>query len=128
MNFSIMKKGDGAMLIASHAFRHYDIRGKVLGELPIEQMYILGRAIAAYIKEKNPQATTVIIGRDGRTHSPLIHRQIMHAFFDSGFVVHDTGVCPTPVVYFAAYTCSYDAAVMITASHNGPEYNGLKLC
>jgi phosphomannomutase/phosphoglucomutase len=116
------------MTITPHAFRQYDIRGMVTHELPISEMYRLGCAIAAYIIQKNPQAKTIIIGRDGRTHSPDIHRCIVQALFDCGFALHDTGLCPTPVVYFAAHTRNYDAAVMITASHNGPEYNGLKLC
>lgn len=116
------------MILAAHAFRHYDIRGKIGQDIYIHEMYRLGRAIAEYILQKNPQAKTVIIGRDGRTHSPEIQKNIAQAFFDVGFTVHDTGICPTPVVYFAAQVHAYDSALMITASHNGPEYNGLKVC
>lgn len=116
------------MEIHKHAFRQYDIRGKVDQELPIDECYRLACALATYILEQHPQAKKIIIARDGRTHSPAIHRQVVQAFFDAGFVVHDTGVCPTPVMYFALHTHDYDAGVMITASHNGPEYNGLKIC
>ncbi len=116
------------MILAAHAFRHYDIRGKVDQDIFIQEMYRLGRALAEYVLQQNPQAKTIIIGRDGRTHSPEIQKNIVQALFDVGFTVHDTGICPTPVVYFAAHTHAYDAAIMITASHNGPEYNGLKLC
>ncbi len=115
-------------MIAPNAFRHYDIRGTVTHEFPIAHMYTLGRAFAAYVLQKNPQAKRIILGRDGRTHSPEIHRQFVQALFDSGFQIDDTGICPTPLVYFATHTHAYDAAVMITASHNGPEYNGLKMC
>ncbi|CAM6002338.1 unnamed protein product [Sphagnum balticum] len=120
------------MRIAPHAFRHYDIRALVDQELPLAEMYALGRALADYILQENPDAHSIIIGRDGRTHSSEIQRHIVQAFFDMGFTVHDTGLCPTPVVYFALYnaphTDPYDAALMITASHNGPEYNGIKIC
>lgn len=115
-------------MIAPNAFRHYDIRGKITHELPIAQMYTLGRAFAAYVLQKNPQAKRIIVGKDGRTHSPEIHQQLVQALFDSGFHIDDTGICPTPLVYFATHAHAYDAAVMVTASHNGPEYNGLKMC
>ncbi len=116
------------MLIAQNAFRQYDIRGKVGQELPISQIYALAHAVAAFILEKNNKAQRIIIGRDGRTHSKEIQCAFVQALCDAGFSVHDTGVCPTPVVYFACHYYPYDAAVMITASHNGPEYNGFKLC
>ncbi|MBY0109579.1 MAG: phosphomannomutase/phosphoglucomutase [Candidatus Babeliaceae bacterium] len=116
------------MVVAAQAFRHYDIRGNINQDIFIDDTYTLGRAVAEYVLQQNPQAKTIIIGRDGRTHSPAIQKNIAQAFFDVGFTVHDTGVCPTPVVYFATHVRDYDAAVMVTASHNGPEYNGLKLC
>lgn len=111
-----------------HIFRAYDIRGKVGSELFIEQMYDCGRAIAAYYYERNSQVKTVVIGMDGRIHSSSIKQELTRALQDSGLDVIFLGVCPTPVLYFALHTLSVDAGLMVTASHNGPEYNGIKIC
>lgn len=109
-------------------FREYDIRGKVGDELKIDQIYDLARALAVYIKQKNDAARTVAVGMDGRTHSPAIKDALVRALQDSGFDVMFVGVCHSPALYFALHTRSVDAGVMITASHNPKEYNGLKIC
>ena len=110
-----------------HIFRKYDIRGVVGQELPIEEVYNFGRAIAYYFVRRNNSLKTVVIGMDGRTHSPEIRQELTRAFIDSGLDIAILGVCPTPVFYFALQTLSLDAGVMITASHNPPEYNGFKI-
>ena len=112
----------------SHVFREYDIRGVVDRDFTSEQIYWLARAFAAYVHEKKPAARSIIVGRDGRLSSPIFHEKVVQALRDSGFAVFDTGVCPSPVVYFALHHAGYDAGIMITASHNTAEYNGLKLC
>lgn len=109
-------------------FREYDIRGKVGSELKIDQVYDLGRALAFYLHQKNPAARTVAVGMDGRTHSPEIKAELTRAFLDSGFDVTFVGLCHSPALYFALHTLSVDAGVMVTASHNPKEYNGLKIC
>lgn len=109
-------------------FREYDIRGEVGSDVLIDQMYDLGRAIAYFFKQKRPEIKTVALGMDGRTHSPLIKKEIERACLDSGLNVVFVGLCSSPALYFSLYTKPYDAGIMITASHNPKEYNGIKLC
>jgi len=112
-----------------HIFRQYDIRGKVGLELPLDQVYKLTQAIAYYFIQQNPQIKTVAVGADGRTHSPAIKEQVCKALQESGLNVIFVGICPTPVLYFSLFTLAHvDAGLMITASHNGKEYNGIKIC
>jgi len=109
-------------------FRKYDIRGKVGTDLIIENMYDLGMALAYYFLKNKPDTKTVVIGMDGRTHSPEIKKSLCKAMQDSGLDVTFIGVCPSPVLYFSVYTQDLDAGLMITASHNPKEYNGIKIC
>jgi len=114
--------------IKDSVFREYDIRGKVESELCIEEVYQLGKSIAYFFKEQDPTLKTVVIGMDGRTHSPAIKEELSRAFIDSGIDVIFIGVCTTPVLYFALYNLPVEGGLMITASHNPKEYNGIKLC
>ncbi len=109
-------------------FREYDIRGVVDKELFIDQVYDLARAIAFYFKQRNPQLNRVAIGMDGRTHSPAIKDALCKGLTDSGINVLFVGLCPTPALYFALYNLDVDGGLMITASHNSKEYNGIKIC
>ena len=109
-------------------FREYDIRGKVGSELAIDQVYDLARAIAYYFVSKSSLVQHIAVGMDGREHSPAIKSEVCRALQDSGFDVVFIGICPSPVLYFALHTQSLDAGIMITASHNPKEYNGLKIC
>ncbi len=109
-------------------FREYDIRGVVDAELSVEKAYDLARAIAFYLVEKNPALTTIALGMDGRTHSPALKEQVCKGLLDSGLSVIFLGVCPSPAFYFALHTLPVQAGIMITASHNPKEYNGLKIC
>ncbi|MBT3456012.1 phosphomannomutase/phosphoglucomutase [bacterium] len=111
-----------------HIFRQYDIRGKVGDELVVEEVYDLGRALAYYFLRKNPSTKSVAIGMDGRTHSPIIKDQLCEGLRDSGLNVTFIGLCSSPVLYFSMFTESFDAGLMVTASHNGKEYNGVKIC
>lgn len=109
-------------------FREYDIRGIVNEEFSLDMTYQLGKAIAYFFKMKDPSLKTIAIGMDGRTHSPLIKDEITRACIESGINVIFIEVCTTPVLYFALYTLPIDGGLMITASHNPKEYNGIKLC
>lgn len=115
-------------LMKDTIFREYDIRGFVGTELIIEEVYALTRAIAYYFVERNPQVKTVAVGMDGRTHSLAIKTAMCQALVDSGLDVVFVGVCPSPALYFALHTLPVDAGMMITASHNSKEYNGIKIC
>lgn len=108
-------------------FREYDIRGIVGTELVVENIYDLTCAIVDYCLEKNPTATTVALGMDGRVHSLAIKNEVSRALVDSGLTVQLVGLCPSPVLYFATYELNSDMGIMITASHNPKEYNGIKI-
>jgi len=108
-------------------FREYDIRGIVGTELQIEQVYDVVCAIAYYCAQLNPAVKKVALGMDGRTHSPAIKDEACRALADSGLEVIFVGVCPSPVVYFAIDQLPVDMGIMITASHNPQEYNGIKI-
>ena len=108
-------------------FREYDIRGIVGTEVIVDACYDLGKAIVTYLRAKHPGSKSFIVGRDGRLHSAAIYNHIVKAITDLGFDVVDVGVCPTPVVYFAVHHLNIPTALMITASHNPGEYNGIKI-
>lgn len=109
-------------------FREYDIRGKVGTELIIDDAYDLACAIAYYLVGKDPHVKTVAVAMDGRTHSPAICNQVTRALQDSGLAVMFVGMCPTPALYFALRMLPVQAGIMVTASHNPAEYNGMKVC
>lgn len=108
-------------------FREYDIRGVIGQELLIEECYHLGKALITFLANKNAGTDTIIIGRDGRTHSQAIFDKFSKAATDMGFDVFDLGLVPTPVSYFAVKKYKNPAMIMITASHNPKEYNGIKV-
>lgn len=108
-------------------FKVYDIRGIVGSELLVETAYQLGHAIAAYYKQQARHLSTIALGRDGRTHSPALFDEITRAFTDAGINVINLDVCTTPVMYFAQEKLPVQGGIMITASHNPPEYNGFKM-
>lgn len=109
-------------------FREYDIRGKVPSEFVVEETHNLTRALVTYFVQKNPQLKTIIVGRDGRLSSPSIKHEMVRAIIDSGLDVIDIGICPSPVLYFGLHMLPVQAGLMITASHNPKEYNGIKIC
>jgi len=115
-------------IMTDNIFRKYDIRGKVGSELSIEGIYDLASAIAYYFVQKNPGMKTVVVGMDGRNHSPDIKDKVCKALMDSGLNVIFIGTCASPVLYFALFKIPVDAGLMITASHNSKEYNGIKIC
>jgi len=102
-------------------FKAYDIRGKVPLELNTELAYKVGRAYAKLENAKN-----VVIGRDVRKSSPELAEALANGLNDAGCNVYDLGLCGTEMVYFGTPFLDADGGIMITASHNPPEYNGLK--
>jgi phosphomannomutase len=103
------------------SFKAYDIRGKVPSELNPELAYKIGRAYASYIGAKK-----VIIGHDIRRSSESISDSLARGLNDAGSEVIDIGLCGTEMIYFAVPALDADGGIMITASHNPPEYNGMK--
>lgn len=102
-------------------FKAYDIRGKVPSELNPELAYNIGRTLAAYLSAK-----TAVIGMDVRSSSTELAEALSNGLRDTGVDVIDIGLCGTEMIYFATSYLNLDCGVMITASHNPPEYNGLK--
>ena len=116
------------MGMQDHIFRTYDIRGKVGTELAINQVRRLARALAFYYKQQDPSIQTIAVGMDGSVHSPDIKKELVAGLQESGLNVIFIGVCPTPTLYFSQYWLPVDGALMITASHNPQDYNGIKIC
>lgn len=108
-------------------FREYDIRGTVGKDFILSDVYKLGCAIAYYFLQQNPNVKTIALGMDARVHSKQIKKDLCKAFIESGLDVQFVGICPSPAVYFAAHVRDVDASVMITASHNPKDDNGIKL-
>jgi phosphomannomutase len=104
------------------AFKAYDVRGKVPSELNPELAYRIGRAYADEIGAK-----TVCVGYDIRLSGPELAEALTRGLNEAGVDVIDLGLVGTEMVYFATAHYGYDGGVMITASHNPPEYNGLKM-
>lgn len=111
-----------------HIFRAYDIRGIVPDDITIDEFKPLTTSIIRYLRKNHTSLKTIVVGRDGRTHSPAIHAHVVQAIINAGIDVIDIGLCPTPLMYFAMHTRKVDAGIMITASHNPGNYNGLKIC
>jgi len=104
------------------AFKAYDIRGKVPDELNEELAYRIGRAYVDLLGAKK-----VAVGRDVRLSSNSLAAALINGLTDSGCDVLDIGLCGTEQVYFATFHLETDGGIMITASHNPMDYNGLKL-
>lgn len=114
-----------SVVIAPTIFREYDIRGVVGREITVETAGAIARAYAAYLRERNERS--VVVGRDLRDSSPQIRDAVVTALVESGCDLTDIGTVITPVFYFARVHLRIDGGVMITASHNPPQFNGFKL-
>ncbi|MEA2593936.1 MAG: phosphomannomutase, partial [Thermomicrobiales bacterium] len=104
-------------------FKAYDVRGIVPDELTPEVAYKIGRALVAYLG-----VDEVAVGRDMRVSGPALAGGLIDGIRDQGADVVDLGLVSTDTLYFAVGKYGYRAGVMITASHNPPEYNGFKIC
>ena len=106
-------------------FRAYDIRGVVGDTLHAETAYWIGRAVGAQsLAQGEPN---VVVGRDGRLSGPMLVARLIQGLADAGCQVSDVGLVPTPALYFAANVLAGKSGVMLTGSHNPPNYNGFKI-
>ncbi|MBI3976391.1 MAG: phosphomannomutase/phosphoglucomutase, partial [Armatimonadetes bacterium] len=112
--------------VPAQIFREYDIRGLVANEITPEVAATIARAFAAYLAARGAEGP-VVGGRDNRASSPALRDAVSAALAGAGRDVTDLGMVITPVFYFARVHLGIDGGVMITASHNPPEYNGMKL-
>ena len=106
-------------------FKAYDIRGIVGRTLTVEVVENIGHAIGSEAIAR--KQTEVVIGRDGRESGPELSAALARGLRASGIDVVDVGMVATPMVYFTTYALNTHSGVMVTGSHNPPEYNGLKM-
>jgi phosphomannomutase/phosphomannomutase/phosphoglucomutase len=102
-------------------FKAYDLRGRIPDELNEDVAYRVARGYAKFLSPKR-----IVVGRDIRLSSAALTDAVCRGLTDSGVDVYDIGVCGTEGVYFATFDGGYDGGIMITASHNPPDYNGMK--
>ncbi len=107
-------------------FREYDIRGIVDQDLTDEIVRQIGLSFATYMSRRGKRK--VALGRDGRLSSPRFRDPLVKGMTAGGLEVIDLGVCPTPVFYFSLYHLEREGGMMITGSHNPPDFNGFKVC
>ena len=105
--------------------REYDIRGVVNETLAIEDAEAIGRSFGTMIINKGGKS--VCVGYDGRFSSPKLEEAVVMGLQACGLLVIRIGLGPTPMLYFAVHDLSADAGIMVTGSHNPPEYNGFKM-
>ncbi|MEI6457424.1 MAG: phosphomannomutase [Pseudomonadota bacterium] len=103
------------------AFKAYDLRGRIPTELNEDIAYRVARGYAQFLQPKR-----VCVGRDIRLSSDTLARQVIQGLVDSGVDVVDIGLCGTEGVYFSTFALGLDGGIMVTASHNPPDYNGMK--
>ncbi len=109
-----------------HIFREYDIRGVVDKDLTGDAVRDLGRGIGTFLLRHDVSEMT--LGRDCRLSSPGLRDTLLQGLLETGMDVTDIGVCHTPLLYYSLFRLEKDGGVMITGSHNPPEFNGFKIC
>jgi len=113
------------MNLPKEIFKAYDIRGIVGKTLTPEIVEAIGQAIGSEAFAR--KQTAICIGRDGRLSGPELSQALARGIQKAGIDVIDLGMVATPMTYFAAYELGTNSAVMVTGSHNPPDYNGLKM-
>ncbi len=113
------------MTITEDIFRAYDIRGVVENALTPDAVQQIGQAFATEALSQGQK--TVVIGRDGRLSSPELAQRLSEGLRAGGCDVIDIGMVPTPVLYYATHILKTGTGIMVTGSHNPPQYNGLKM-
>lgn len=113
------------MKINPQIFREYDIRGIVGKDLTAEIVKMLGKSFGTYIISKG--GNKVSVGRDNRLSSPKFKSALIGGILSAGCDVIDIGLVPTPVMYFSLFNLDVDGGIVVTGSHNPPNFNGFKL-
>ena len=110
------------MKTAIHCFKPYDIRGRIPDQLNDDIAYRIGRAYALWLKPKN-----VVVGYDIRLTSESLCNAVTQGLLDCGVDVINIGQCGTEEIYFATSHLKTSGGIVVTASHNPKDYNGMKL-
>ena len=126
-NFSMPRKKNflPPVELVESIFRAYDIRGVVGETLDADVAYQIGQVVGSITLEE--EAGPVIVARDGRDSGPDLIEGLIGGISSTGCDVVDIGAVPTGVLYFAAYELGNGTGVMVTGSHNPPDYNGFKM-
>lgn len=111
--------------LVSSIFKAYDIRGIVATQLTPQTTELIGQVLGSMATEN--QVKGLVVGYDGRLTSPMLANSLIKGILSTGCNVFEIGEVTTPMVYFANYELKTYSGVMITGSHNPPEYNGLKM-
>ena len=111
--------------VADEIFREYDVRGTSGKTLTADVAQLIGRAVGTECLQGDTQV--VLVARDGRLSSPELAQSLIQGLRASGRDVVDLGAVPTPLLYYALKALGESSAVMVTGSHNPPEYNGFKI-
>jgi phosphomannomutase/phosphoglucomutase len=119
------KKALPPVELQASIFRAYDIRGVVGETLDAEIAHRIGQVVGSLTLEQ--EAAPVIVARDGRDSGPELVEGLIQGIVSTGCDVVDVGAVPTGVLYFAAYELGKGTGVMVTGSHNPPDYNGFKI-
>ena len=106
-------------------FRQYDIRGVAGDDLTPDIARLIGQAYGTLCRRSG--ISQVVVGHDNRKSSPELHAAVIEGLTSTGCDVVDIGEVVTPLLYFACRYWQIDGGVMVTASHNPPQYNGFKL-
>jgi phosphomannomutase len=106
-------------------FREYDVRGIVGKSLTVDGIRLIGQAFGTLLREAGGR--TVAVGYDGRLSSPELSAALSEGLTSTGATVRRIGLGPSPMLYFATYHLGTDAGMMVTGSHNPPDYNGIKM-
>ncbi|MBO3763318.1 MAG: phosphomannomutase/phosphoglucomutase [Thermoproteota archaeon] len=112
-------------MIKDNIFRAYDIRGIYPSEINEDVSELIGKGFGTFIGGAGKR---IAVGRDVRLSSESLSNSLINGLTSVGIDVLDLGVVPTPVVYFAINHWNLDGGVVVSASHNPPEWNGFKLC
>jgi len=113
------------MQINPQIYREYDIRGIVDKDLTPDIVNKLGQGFGTYMVHR--AKSNLAVGRDGRLSSKSFSEALIEGLISTGCNVIDIGLCPTPVYYFSIFHLEKDGGVMVTGSHNPPEFNGFKV-
>lgn len=117
------------MRIPTNIFKSYDIRGVYPDEINEDNIYQIAQAIFKLFKEmhNSDKPLTIVTGRDMRLSGPSLYPIMQKALTDAGATVIDIGLASTPTFYFTVFHYGYDAGIQLSASHNPPQYNGMKM-
>ncbi|MBC7458976.1 MAG: phosphomannomutase, partial [Bdellovibrionaceae bacterium] len=109
-------------------FREYDIRGVYNKQFDNEFAYHLGKALCSFIyKKTNKKDLRLSLGHDARTSCGPLIEALQRGFMESGAHVYMLGLVTSPISYYSTFNLNLDGAIMVTGSHNPPEYNGFKI-